>query len=544
MFRLSSSLALVLSLVLVLPALAADHAYVADGALAVIGADGERSRNLELPAPAATIFDRSGERLLVGVETAALPRSGDVLAGGLDLWLVDTDRGTRERLTSGERVVRAAWAPDGARFAYATIDSRLFVVDPATGERRLISEGAIAPAFSPDGTRLAYSRTPDGWTPGSQPAEGFALTVLDLASGEETALTRGHDDAEPIWTPDGRELLFVSGSRTGLVSMYKVSADGGEVVQLTNRGVESAASPSFVRNPTRNVDASWSPDGARLLYGAHYSEAGEVMVVDFDASYRAREARLLGQGRDPSWTADGAVLVPYSGEGVPTPALEIAADAAVERIDLDREPVPAETARAPVADLDAIFDGLDNEVAAACTNARFRWPVSWHPGGNYYYYDNDNGGGQLNWKCSSSETYNQHRGTDIPVGCGNYIYAGAAGNVDWRNDGCANYGYWGNNCGWGFGNFVRIDHGNGWKTIYAHMQSGTPYGYGYVGCGWNIGLSCSSGNSTGPHLHFEVNKYGHPWDDPFSGSCSGPESYWCSQNGDGWGRPSRSCCCT
>jgi murein DD-endopeptidase MepM/ murein hydrolase activator NlpD len=57
---------------------------------------------------------------------------------------------------------------------------------------------------------------------------------------------------------------------------------------------------------------------------------------------------------------------------------------------------------------------------------------------------------------------------------------------------------------WGYGNLVVIDHGNGWQSVYAHLSTVL------TSCGadvmqWTqIGNAGSTGNSTGPHLHFEL----------------------------------------
>lgn len=57
---------------------------------------------------------------------------------------------------------------------------------------------------------------------------------------------------------------------------------------------------------------------------------------------------------------------------------------------------------------------------------------------------------------------------------------------------------------WGLGLHVRIDHGNGYETVYGHM-SRLDVGYGeQVNRGQIIGLMGSTGNSTGPHVHFIV----------------------------------------
>lgn len=66
---------------------------------------------------------------------------------------------------------------------------------------------------------------------------------------------------------------------------------------------------------------------------------------------------------------------------------------------------------------------------------------------------------------------------------------------------------------WGLGLHVRIDHGNGFETVYGHM-SRVDVGYGQrVNKGQVIGLMGNTGRSTGPHVHFIV-KYGGVAQDP------------------------------
>jgi murein DD-endopeptidase MepM/ murein hydrolase activator NlpD len=73
--------------------------------------------------------------------------------------------------------------------------------------------------------------------------------------------------------------------------------------------------------------------------------------------------------------------------------------------------------------------------------------------------------------------------------------------------------------GWnsmGYGNEIVIDHGNGWQTLYAHLSQIYVDCAAWVGQGALIGLMGSTGNSSGPHLHFEVMSDSggrvNPWD--------------------------------
>lgn len=99
-----------------------------------------------------------------------------------------------------------------------------------------------------------------------------------------------------------------------------------------------------------------------------------------------------------------------------------------------------------------------------------------------------------NGSCTSSG----HRGIDFATGCWSPIYAAAAGTVVW-----AQYsGDW--------GNYIKVDHGGGLQTAYAHISSGGyNVGYGqWVNAGDVIAYVGSTGASTGCHLHFEVWTWG------------------------------------
>ncbi len=85
-----------------------------------------------------------------------------------------------------------------------------------------------------------------------------------------------------------------------------------------------------------------------------------------------------------------------------------------------------------------------------------------------------------------------HSGVDFALAQGQPIYAADSGTVYYS-------GYSG-----GYGKLIKIDHGNGMQTYYAHCSSILVSSGQHVEEGETIGLIGSTGNSTGPHLHFEV----------------------------------------
>jgi LysM repeat protein len=86
-----------------------------------------------------------------------------------------------------------------------------------------------------------------------------------------------------------------------------------------------------------------------------------------------------------------------------------------------------------------------------------------------------------------------HPGVDIAGQEGNAIYATDSGVIVYA--GWSNYGY---------GNLIVIDHGNGWQSAYAHLSAVAVTCGQSVYQGGYIGAMGTTGNSSGPHLHFEL----------------------------------------
>ncbi len=127
--------------------------------------------------------------------------------------------------------------------------------------------------------------------------------------------------------------------------------------------------------------------------------------------------------------------------------------------------------------------------------------------------------GSYSWPCASStyitskfgyrihpifQTQKYHSGVDIAANSGEPITAAAGGTIT-----IAEYSS-------SYGNYVVIYHSDGTTTLYAHMSSMAVSAGQTVSKGDVIGYVGSTGNSTGPHLHFEVR---------VNGSCVDPLQY-------------------
>jgi murein DD-endopeptidase MepM/ murein hydrolase activator NlpD len=106
------------------------------------------------------------------------------------------------------------------------------------------------------------------------------------------------------------------------------------------------------------------------------------------------------------------------------------------------------------------------------------------------------GTGHFGWPVSGRITqkfWTRHPGIDIGAGMGTPIYAADSGYVT--------------TAGWstvGYGFMILINHGNGYYTRYGHMSAFAVEVGDSVKKGQLIGRVGSTGNSTGPHLHFEI----------------------------------------
>lgn len=118
------------------------------------------------------------------------------------------------------------------------------------------------------------------------------IYLVDLGENTAKNLTDNRaEDTFPAWSPQGRQIAFVSSrSAGGIFNVFVMDADGKNVQQLTNNPGK------YTYNPV------WSPDGKQILYNVRDNQGIVAMLMDADGSNARRLAENVW---DPVWSPDG-----------------------------------------------------------------------------------------------------------------------------------------------------------------------------------------------------------------------------------------------
>ena len=192
---------------------------------------------------------------------------------------------------------RFAWelrfSPDGRRVAYGDFapgrdSSDVWVADVETAEvQRLSSDGNDNndPVWSPDGTQIVFDKLAPG---------GKDLYVQPAAGGPARLLLRRPGTQWPTdWTRGGT-LLFTEETALGDINVWARPIGGGEATPIAT-------------SPAHEIAARMSPDGRWVAYQSDESGRYEIYVQSYPAPGR-RTPVSLGGGVNPVWRRDGRVL--------------------------------------------------------------------------------------------------------------------------------------------------------------------------------------------------------------------------------------------
>ncbi|HEU4880977.1 MAG TPA: hypothetical protein VFT45_01995 [Longimicrobium sp.] len=154
---------------------------------------------------------------------------------------------------------------------------RLTVMNLDGSARRLVGEpGDKDPVWSPDGGALAVRPTGRG--------DGDHIAVIDLRTGRRHPVTRG---GSPAWSPDGQWLAFTRhpGRDGGRVTLHVIRADGtGERVVFTQQRDDMRRGPQYPSPGGWPRDPLWSPDGRRIVFTKHFQTGNTLWIINADGT--------------------------------------------------------------------------------------------------------------------------------------------------------------------------------------------------------------------------------------------------------------------
>jgi len=218
--------------------------------------------------------------------------------------VVDADGANDHVVETGGDAMSPAWRHDGRAIVFSTMTdagTQIAWVDLVTG--RITRVGAaqhglnITPVFSPDDQWVLFAHGDDART-GLYAAPANGSGPARRIGGDRW------DDESPVFSPDGSRVAFISSRpRTPQIYSIPVNGVGGERLETPfARGVRSY-----------RTSPDWSPDGSTIAYE---QQNGDFQVWTVDRTdQRERRLTSVGENEDPSWAPDSRHLALTSNRG-------------------------------------------------------------------------------------------------------------------------------------------------------------------------------------------------------------------------------------
>ncbi len=247
--------------------------------------------------------------------------------GDLDIWVMQVSNGQTTRLTEHEADDREpSFSPDGSKIAFRSErdGGGIYLIPALGGEMKLVARHGRRPRFSPSGELIAYwaGGTSGEVPPPALPAIGN-IYVVAAAGGPPRQLQRDFASARyPVWSPDGKHILFAGIQMTSALMGEKSSALVGErsdwwIAPLEGgAAVKTGAFSAFRRQglSAYMIPSAWVAGENNILFSAKVGDSVNLWRVPISPDswqVNAAAQRLTsgtGLESQPHTGLDGSII--------------------------------------------------------------------------------------------------------------------------------------------------------------------------------------------------------------------------------------------
>ena len=224
----------------------------------------------------------------------------------------DYDGGNAREMFSDEAAIVTPMYQEGVKstdspalcyVSYAVGQPKIFFISKKDGKSKRLTPlrgNQMTPAVSRDRAFIAFSCDASGTT--DLFLQPFHPEVGAIGKPRQIFTSRTSAQASPTFSPDGKQIAFVSG-KDGIPKIYMMNIP-------PEKAVVQDIKPVLISKKCRENSApSWSPDGKKIAYSARTTGPRQIWIYDVDTKEERQLTDGPGDKENPSWAANSQHLV-------------------------------------------------------------------------------------------------------------------------------------------------------------------------------------------------------------------------------------------